>query len=420
MNHEFKSLKVTEILLDQNNPRFPAVQNQKEAINAMIDDQGEKLVNLAKDICESGLDPSKRMIVFREKGKLIDGDGNRRLIALKLLETPSLADSNQTIKKKFETLKSEYKAFPTFVDCVILDSRVESRHWIEINHSGDLGGRGQVSWNPEQKDRFEGSPSIGLSAMDLLQKRGLISEDDKQKVYKSTFDRVLGYRTTKDALSINSTGGNYRFGDVDRLKKLFDAMKGLKVESVYRADISQAFVKNVIGDLAPRDTTPENSAQVNKTPDTQAPFSTPHSRTKRSTQKLLVPFGRPLSLKPGIVNNLYRDIERLYKFYQDEMQQQSKHFIVLFRMPLRLLAETAAHDMATTIEEYLKNQFDDAKKTLDANAKTTLAAQNVNKNTIVQLFQTGAHNYTNCLNEEQAIAMSIILGAMLTKSHGKK
>lgn len=194
MNYEFKSLNVTEILLDENNPRFPSVKNQKEAIGAMIDDQGEKLVNLAKDICESGLDPSKRMIVFREKGKLIDGDGNRRLTVLKLLETPSLADSNQIIKKKFETLKLGIKAFPIFVDCVILNSREESRHWIEINHSGELGGRGQISWDAEQNDRFKGSLSIGLSAMYLLQEKNLISADDKQKVSKTTFDRVLGYR----------------------------------------------------------------------------------------------------------------------------------------------------------------------------------------------------------------------------------
>lgn len=197
-------------------------------------------------------------------------------------------------------------------------------------------------------------------------------------------------------------------------------MKGVKVETVYRADTSKAFIEKVLGDLTPRDLSPENSAQINKSIDTQAPLSTSHSRTKRSTQKSLVPFGGHLSLNSGVVNHLYRDIERLYKFYQDEMQQHSKHFIVLFRMPLRLLAETAASDMATTIEEYLKNGFDDAKKTLDTNNKTTLSNQNVNKSSIVQLFQTGAHNYTNCLNEEQAIAMSIILGAMLTKSHGKK
>ena len=62
----------------------------KVFINVMFNELGDKLYELAKDITEHGLDPSKRLIVFKEKGKYIDGDGNRRVTVLKALETPDL------------------------------------------------------------------------------------------------------------------------------------------------------------------------------------------------------------------------------------------------------------------------------------------------------------------------------------------
>jgi hypothetical protein len=89
-------------------------------------------------------------------------------------------------------------------------------------------------------------------------------------------------------------------------------------------------------------------------------------------------------------------------------------------MALRLLAETAANDVNERLEDYLNHRFNEAKKCLNADIKTTLSSQNVTSTNIVQLFQTGAHDYKNSKNEEQALAMSIILGGILKISHGKQ
>lgn len=88
-------------------------------------------------------------------------------------------------------------------------------------------------------------------------------------------------------------------------------------------------------------------------------------------------------------------------------------------MSLRLLAETAASDLNLELQDYLKNHFDAAKATLSKDLKTTLSTQAVEKNKIVQLFQTGGHSYSNGKNEEQALAMSVILGAILICTHGR-
>jgi predicted NodU family carbamoyl transferase len=89
-------------------------------------------------------------------------------------------------------------------------------------------------------------------------------------------------------------------------------------------------------------------------------------------------------------------------------------------MSLRLLCETAAkEDNNKKLENYLKGYFDEAKKNLNQDIKTTLSGQNVTEESIVQLLHTGAHNYKSTSNMAQTIALSIIIGKILTLSHGK-
>jgi len=144
------------------------------------------------------------------------------------------------------------------------------------------------------------------------------------------------------------------------------------------------------------------------------------NRSRRTKKPGLPVFGGTLSLKPGHVNNLYRDVESLHDFYQSEKSRLSADFIVIFRMSLRLLAETAAKDVKKELKDYLTDEFDLAKKSLDQNAKTTLSNQSVSKDSIIKLFQTGAHDYHSSKNEEQALALSIVLGAILTLTHRKE
>jgi len=71
------------------------------------------------------------------------------------------------------------------------------------------------------------------------------------------------------------------------------------------------------------------------------------------------------------------------------------------------------------LDNYLKNHFKKAKKKLDQDTKTTLANHNISETSIIQLLHTGAHNYTASQNLEQTLALSIIIGEILTITHGK-
>lgn len=55
MSSTFETINITDIQLDEKNPRFNPINNQKDAINIMFDELGDKLYVLAKDIVEHGL-----------------------------------------------------------------------------------------------------------------------------------------------------------------------------------------------------------------------------------------------------------------------------------------------------------------------------------------------------------------------------
>ncbi len=153
--------------------------------------------------------------------------------------------------------------------------------------------------------------------------------------------------------------------------------------------------------------------------------NTPHKesltrKTKRvaSTKALL--FGGILSLKKGDVNNLYRDIAEIHSCYLKNKSNFSDSFHSIIRMSLRLLCEAASRELGfTKIDEYIKRYCSDAKKKLSQDDKTFLATHNVSENTMVQLLQIGAHDYTATRSYDQTIGVSILLGTMLSISHGK-
>jgi len=420
MKHHEQTIKVTDLHLDQENPRFPPVNSQREAIDAMLaNKQGEKIATLALDVFQNGLNPSAKLIIFKAGAHFVDCDGNRRLTALKILETPSLADAFPKIRKRIDAILKRPGAVPTEVECVVFSDRNAARHWISINHGGEQEGCGQITWDAEQKDRFERKPSIGLEALDLLTHKGHITTADKSQVNKSTLDRLLSYKEVKSDLSISRKGDHFAFGNVDHLRKVVLNLRGKAVDEVYTATKGNKFVQEAIASpgTAPTDTGGNSTAGSGNPPNGEPGQG---SRSRRIKKPSLPVFGGKLSLKTGHVNNLYRDVESLHDFYQTEKSRLSADFIVIIRMSLRMLAETAAKDTKKDIKEYLTEHFDAAKKSLDQNAKTTLSNQSVSKNSIVKLFHTGAHDYHNSKNAEQAFALSIILGAMLNLSHGKQ
>ena len=76
------------------------------------------------------------------------------------------------------------------------------------------------------------------------------------------------------------------------------------------------------------------------------------------------------------------------------------------------------------LDRYVGEYAGEAKKRLrqaanSADLVTFMRNQAVSPENLLRLLQNGAHAYTSTGNKEQALAMSILIGEMLSISHGR-
>lgn len=105
-----RTIKLTSLFVNTENYRFEPLSSQKEAIDKMIEDQGDKLYSLVDDIVTNGLSPVDLIIVTpnEDSNKYVVLEGNRRITSLKLLNNPTLIDDKYSpLRKKFQKLQKE-------------------------------------------------------------------------------------------------------------------------------------------------------------------------------------------------------------------------------------------------------------------------------------------------------------------------
>ena len=151
-----KSLKLDSLDLDLENPRIRKAADQREAMQNIITEQKAKLINLAESIAVKGFSPIDRCLVMRSAkrtGHFVVLEGNRRVLAAKLLKNPSLVsdlDIPEGHKKRLHKSATEFDAtLVEPVDCWEVDSREDGVEWIRqrsIRNSdgGIIGGRDQT------------------------------------------------------------------------------------------------------------------------------------------------------------------------------------------------------------------------------------------------------------------------------------
>lgn len=154
------TIPVGQLLLDTENPRHPHVGSQNEAIRALVEEQGPRLVKIAEDLATNGPSPAEVMIVVKRRGtaNYTVLEGNRRLAAVRLLNNPAIAKGTK-FERDYERLaKGDKSALPTEFECWVAGSRDEARPWIRLRHTGTASGVGLVPWAPRQIQRFELNP----------------------------------------------------------------------------------------------------------------------------------------------------------------------------------------------------------------------------------------------------------------------
>lgn len=410
MKQEVKYIAVKDLVLWTENPRDPvsAKAKDQDIVDRALEDRQFKwsLSKLAREMGDY-FDFSEIPTVVYHGKKPVVYDGNRRVILGKIGLGLVTIPTGTNIQPP---------TIPDLLPCNVCTEKI-ALYNVYRKHS-DSG-----SWQPLERDIFL------HKFMGEEKSTFLILEEDTGII---TANPHLNQRFVKEEIfrddTLKSMGFTIKKGRVNSIHSNEDAQEIL-------ADITQKIKAGAISTRKNRGKVFEVLEPASQQLIDQNKINRPHlakirfdtskevekiqRQSPRSPKKAKELFGGKLYLRMGNVSNLYRDIVDLYDFYIAKQHELSQSFPGLIRMSLRLLCETAAKENNRKIEDYLKDNFDEAKKTLDQDIKTTLSGQNVSKETIMQLLHTGAHNYQSTSNVEQTIAVSIAVGAILAVTYGK-
>ncbi|MBZ5729075.1 MAG: hypothetical protein LAP87_29380 [Acidobacteriia bacterium] len=268
------ALSPSELLIDLENPRIPGeVSGQREALRALAEQQKQKLLTLAQHIVAYGsLNPAELPIVMQSSGSYIVLEGNRRLTALRALETPDLfvGALPPGILDGIRSLSPKYRSAPIGeVYCITARSREEAQPWIDIRHNGENFGAGVVPWGSDEKAKNAarlGRPvKLHTRLLDFMQQGGHLSQADRERIKTTNFERVLKSQVLKDALGIDAErGGRFTIvGEeahtVRALRALFKRLTAASVKTFYSRAERDDWVEEFLATLPVVHATPQAS-----------------------------------------------------------------------------------------------------------------------------------------------------------------
>jgi hypothetical protein len=352
----WETFKLSELKFDQKNYRTGPQPTQRAALLAIIDDQKQLLANLAKDLLDVGPSPGEPVWVTRERGAYVVIEGNRRLAALKLLETPALADGT-IVEEKFRAMAKKFAARPIReLEACVFSSRKEIQPWQRRRHMTAQSGVGLQRWKPMAKaladrDHGEDAPR-SLVIVEYLQ-----DDSDEWAAIEqgldsrwTTVDRVLNTKGLSETLGIRidtkKNAVTFENGDEGAgkklLRKILSAMAGpsfdfAQVERVenrneFLGNFASSAVKAVQGsgrDRAARASTGGKSAA------TAAATKRAKAATNQATRATLAPKNGPRTFQvDGIrLSSLYKECREI------SLQQHGNAAALLLRVFIELSSE---------------------------------------------------------------------------------
>jgi hypothetical protein len=406
-----KYLLIKDLVLWTENPRdrIDEDADDQAIVDLALSDRSQRweLAKLAKQMRQR-YDFSEIPTVVYHGRKPVVYDGNRRIILCKLKLGYVTANANFSFR---------LPSFPDKLPCNVCEKKVALENILRKH--GDSG-----SWKPLERDIFlhkhlgyEKSTFLKLEEFTkMISNHPHLNQGYvKDEIFRDDVLERIGFSLKGDTLkSAHSKEEAIAIlddiSDKIKSKKITTRESRGKLEAVLNSDTLKIIKKNKQNkkkqlDLSSEDDNFDSSGKLRQAP--------------KSKQPKLFIFGGTLYLKKSNANDLYRDIAELYQYYLSYRKSVSSSFFNIIRMALRLLAEVAANEKQTKMDRYLANHFDQAKSMMTTDHKTHLSNHNVAKSNIVQLLQTGAHNYTASTNIDQTIGISLILGKMLQITHSK-
>jgi DNA adenine methylase len=128
------------------------------------------------------------------------------------------------------------------VQCVVVATRDEAQHWIELRHTGGQNnGAAVVPWGADDAARFRartGNFEFHTQALNLLEAAGQLTPAKRRKVKSTSLKRLLGTPEVRVKIGIDSVDGKLTItGDERRVLKALlhvgNDMEHVKVRDIY-------------------------------------------------------------------------------------------------------------------------------------------------------------------------------------------
>ena len=260
MLYEKKLIKVEDLLINLKNPRFNPVNSQKQAMDTMIKGMKVKIKSLANDIVNNGLNPAKLLCVIKYiNGKYIVHDGNRRLIAIKLINNPDKVKNDDEFYKFFQNLKNTRHNIPKKLNCIVFENQKDASHWIELEHTGENKGVGQVRWSAEQVARFklqkQNTDRPYIKVIDFMKKNKIFLKPGNA----TNFERLIDTAYVKEKIGIKYKDNKWgctkdKTTILNNLKKVVEEINksNLKVGEIYTAKDREKWIKKTLNEIKPK------------------------------------------------------------------------------------------------------------------------------------------------------------------------
>lgn len=330
MAYERLPIPLVRLRLNKENDRHGSLPSEPDCIRWMLENLGDEILNLAKDIAERDLSPIDGILVLpnpETPGDYIVWEGNRRITALKLIDDPNRCP-DLTLRRKLTEISGKAKIqIPDAIECIIAPSAEEADRLIELRHQGPQDGVGTLQWDAQQKSRHlqrlgkKGRYAFSHQVIDAFADK--LDQRLREKVIGSgfaisTLDRLLKNPEVRDFLGItNEDGVPRRFlHEKETLKGLTkilgDIAGGMPVKDVYTTKQQRKYIRGFPSEDIP-DRTRNLKDSIGMVQPTASSSKTSSVRSKPVSYKRshLIPPEVRYSIRDKRLNAIYRELRDL-------------------------------------------------------------------------------------------------------------
>lgn len=297
--------------------------------------QTEKLLRLARDIVDYGINPSELTMVAPtddDKKRYVVLEGNRRVAALKTLSTPDLITSavKPQILRRFKKLSERFLKDPIDnLDCAVVKNRAEADHWITLKHTGENQGAGTVNWGATESGRYaerRGKILPQLQVLDFVKQHGKLSAEAQRRINDvsiTNLQRLIGDPDVRKRLGIEIKNKRVvtRYDDQEATKGLSKIVEDLALERINvnkirhkkdRAKYINGFAKKDLPDQSKEGTAVRQlGAKEAASTGTQSGQPKRRSRPGTGMRTTMIPRNCILEITDNRINNIYIELKQL-------------------------------------------------------------------------------------------------------------